>query len=207
MALTVRSKNFKLDSRVETQIRKRIDRVTRHLENVDQSEILLSQEPTRFTPQRVQHVAQVTLRTKNSNLIRAEVANADLLTAVDEAIAKLERQIERFKGRYYQRKKGKVGVGKSSADLVNVRAAEAEAAPAALPSTIVENGAVGEDDIGDIVRVKRFGVKAMYPEEAIEQMELLGHSFYVFFNANEDELNIVYRREDGNYGLLQPELK
>jgi ribosome hibernation promoting factor len=207
MALTVRSKNFKLDAGVETQVRKRIDRVTRHLENVDQSEVLLSQEPTRFTPQRVQHVAQVTLRTKNSNLIRAEVANADLLTAVDEAIAKLERQIERFKGRYYQRKKGKVGVGKSSADMVNVRAAEAEAAPAAVQSTIVENGAVGEDDIGDIVRVKRFGVKAMYPEEAIEQMELLGHSFYVFFNANEDELNIVYRREDGNYGLLQPELK
>jgi putative sigma-54 modulation protein len=207
MALTVRSKNFKLDSGVETQIRKRIDRVTRHIENVDQSEILLSQEPTRFTPQRVQHVAQVTLRTRNSNLIRAEVANADLLTAVDEAIAKLERQIERFKGRYYQRKKGKVGVGKSSADLVNVRTAEAEAATAAAQSTVVENGAVGEDDIGDIVRVKRFGVKAMYPEEAIEQMELLGHSFYVFFNANEDELNIVYRREDGNYGLLQPELK
>ncbi len=207
MTLTVRSKNFKLDSGVETQIRKRIDRVTRHLENVDQSEILLSQEPTRFTPQRVQHVAQVTLRTRNSNLIRAEVANADLLTAVDEAIAKLERQIERFKGRYYQRKKGKVGVGKSSADLVNVRAAEAEAATAAAQSTVVENGAVGEDDIGDIVRVKRFGVKSMYPEEAIEQMELLGHSFYVFFNANEDELNIVYRREDGNYGLLQPELK
>jgi putative sigma-54 modulation protein len=46
----------------------------------------------------------------------------------------------------------------------------------------------------------------MYPEDAIEQMELLGHSFYVFINAGEDELNILYRRNDGNYGLLQPEL-
>jgi putative sigma-54 modulation protein len=55
------------------------------------------------------------------------------------------------------------------------------------------------------VRVKRFSVQPMWPEEAIEQMELLGHSFYVFYNAGEEQLNVLYRRTDGNYGLLQPE--
>jgi putative sigma-54 modulation protein len=207
MALTVRSKNFKLSSSIETQIRKRLDRITHHLENIDQSEVLLTQEPTRFNAQRVQHVAQVTLRTKNNNLIRAEVANADLLTAVDEAIEKLQRQIERYKGRFYQRKKGKQGLGKSSAEVVNERSTEVpEYVAAAVVAEGVENGAAVEEEPGEIVRVKRFEVKAMYAEEAIEQMELLGHSFYVFYNAGEEEMNILYRRTDGNYGLLQPEL-
>lgn len=208
MALTVRSKNFKLPNGIETQVRKRIDRVTHHLDNIDQGEVLLTQEPTRFNPQRLQHVVQVTLRTKNSTLIRAEVANADLLAAVDEAVEKLERQIERHKGRYYQRKKGKQGIGKSSAQVMNTLAVEetAGSAPASDAPKATSNGALAGEELGEIVRVKRFGVKAMYPEEAIEQMELLGHSFYVFLNAGEDELNILYRRNDGNYGLLQPEL-
>jgi len=208
MTLTVRPKNFKLESKVETQIRKRIDRVTHHLENVDQSEVLLTQEPTRFNPQRMQHVVQVTLRTKNNSLIRSEVANADLLTAVDEAVEKLERQIERYKGRWYQRKKGKQGVGKSSAAIMSTLAAEETAgtvSPAA-EAELTNNGALADDELGEIVRVKRFDVRSMYPEEAIEQMELLGHSFYVFLNAGEEELNILYRRTDGNYGLLQPKL-
>ena len=55
------------------------------------------------------------------------------------------------------------------------------------------------------MRVKKFEVKPMLPEEAIEQMELLGHSFYVFHNSDENLLNVLYRRTDGNYGLLQPE--
>jgi putative sigma-54 modulation protein len=207
MALTVRPKNFKLNSNTETQIRKRIDRVTHHLDNVDQSEVLLSQEPTRLNAQRMQHVVQVTMRTKNNTLIRAEVANADLLAAVDEAVAKLERQIERHKGRYYQRKKGKQGLGKSSAQVLNTLAAEETTgtAPADSIPDVTSNGALEDEELGEIVRVKRFDVRAMYPEEAIEQMELLGHSFYVFMNAGEDEINILYRRNDGNYGLLQPQ--
>jgi putative sigma-54 modulation protein len=205
MALTVRSKNFKMSSGTETQVRKRIDRVTRHLDNVDQSEVLLSQEPTRFNPQRVQHVAQVTLRTRNNTLIRAEVANADLLAAVDEAVEKLERQIERHKGRYYQRKKGKQGIGKSSAAVVNTLAAEEETGGPGATAVAPADSSL-DDGTGEIVRVKRFEVEAMYPEEAVERMELLGHSFYLFLNAGEDALNVLYRRTDGNYGLLQPEL-
>ena len=63
-----------------------------------------------------------------------------------------------------------------------------------------------EERVGEIVRVKSFELRPMPPEEAIEQMELLGHRFYIFLNANVDAINVVYRRDDGDYGLLQPEL-
>jgi len=150
---------------------------------------------------------QLTLRTRNNNLIRSEVTDPELLTAVDVAMDRLTRQIERYKGRYYQRKKGKLGVGKSSAEIVAMRPATQEPEPAGpSPSAAVLDGETEEDLLGDIVRVKQFSVEPMYPEEAIEQMELLGHSFYVFYNAGEERLNVLYRRSDGNYGLLQPEL-
>lgn len=221
MEVTIRPKNFKLSQDLEGQVRKRLERLTRHLDNLEQSEVLLTQEPTRFNAQRMQYVAQVTLRTRNNNLIRSEVRNADLLTAVDEAMDRLTRQIERFKGRYYQRKKGKMGVGKSSADVVNMRpvpegpsvvemAAPAQAAPEGVPQGAaahpVPNGHGIEEDLGEIVRVKRFNITPMHPEDAVEEMELLGHNFFVFYNAEEERINVLYRRNDGNYGLLQPEL-
>ncbi len=62
-----------------------------------------------------------------------------------------------------------------------------------------------EEPEGEIVRVKRFEVRPMSPEEAVEQMELLGHHFYLFLNAEEGDINAVYKRSDGNYGLLQPQ--
>jgi putative sigma-54 modulation protein len=62
-----------------------------------------------------------------------------------------------------------------------------------------------EDELGSVVRVKGFSVKPMFPEDAIEQMELLGHDFFVFMNASDERVNVLYRRNDGNYGLIQPE--
>ena len=63
-----------------------------------------------------------------------------------------------------------------------------------------------EEETASIVRVKRFPITPMPPEEAIEQMELLGHDFFVFYNAEVGQINVLYRRKDGNYGLLQPEV-
>jgi ribosome hibernation promoting factor len=211
--VTIRPKNFKLSESQETQIRKRIERIPRHLDNLEHSEVLLSREPTHYNAQRHQFIAQITLRTHNHSLIRSEVANADLLTAVDEAIGRLSRQIERFKGRFYRKKKGKLGVGKSSAEIVTMQTTPGPTArsrsvtqPLSQPDLSTIRLDEDEDDLGEIVRVKRFPVKPMYPEEAIEQMELLGHNFYVFYNAGENRMNVLYRRNDGNYGLLQPEL-
>jgi putative sigma-54 modulation protein len=63
-----------------------------------------------------------------------------------------------------------------------------------------------DEEAGRIVRTKRFAMAPMHADEAVEQMELLGHDFFVFYNADDGEVNVLYRRKDGNYGLLQPEL-
>ena len=121
MEVTIRPKNFKLPADLDSQIRKRMERLTRHMDSVESCEVILSQEPTHFNAQRLQYAVQLTLRTRNNSLIRSEVRNADLLTSVDQAMDRLSRQIERFKGRFYQKKKGKQGIGKSSADLLAQR--------------------------------------------------------------------------------------
>jgi putative sigma-54 modulation protein len=209
--ITIRPKNFKLQTGIDAQLRKRVERLVRHVDNVESCEVILSQEPTRFNAQRMQYVVQLTIRTRNNSLIRSEVADADLLTAMDQAMDRLGRQIERFKGRYYNRKKGKQGVGKSSADIVTMHPAASVDGVGAGVAEQTESGnrdrvADEEDELGEVVRVKRFSMEPMWPEEAIEQMELLGHSFFVFYNAGEEQMNVLYRRTDGNYGLLQPEL-
>src|SRR5687767_9787755 len=118
MDVTIRPKNFKLTRDVETHIRKRIDRLPRHLENLATAEVILSQERTHLTANRVQYRAQLTLHTRNNSLIRSEVSNPELLTAIDEALNHVSRRIERVKGRYDRKRKHKTGVGKSSAEMI-----------------------------------------------------------------------------------------
>jgi ribosome hibernation promoting factor len=217
--VSIRPKNFKLASGIETQIRKRVERLPRHLDNIHTAEVVLAQQPTHLTPQRFQYVAQLTLHTRN-NLIRSEVSDPELLTAIDQAMDRVSRQIERYKGRLYKRHKGKPSLGKVSADMANQVQLEETTGVAemAAPSeagmeetyprdlNAPENGAVEDTELGSIVRVKRFNIKPMFAEEAIEQMELLGHNFFVFWNAADERLSVLYRRNDGDYGLLEPEL-
>lgn len=212
MDIVVRSRNFNLTDDQAVQVRSRVDRLSRHLDNLEYGEVLLTMEPTHFNSNHYQFVAQITLRTRSNNVIRSEVTNADLLAAVDDGATRLSRQIERFKGRFYH-KKGKGSVRKPLPDassfqtgpIYSESASDGSVADGGQAATFV-TGPLSEDDLGDIVRTKRFAAKPMHPDEAIEQMELLGHNFYVFFNAAENNLNVLYRRTDGNYGLLQPEL-
>lgn len=220
MQVTIRPTNFKLPPGVEVQIRKRVERLPRHLDNLESAEVILSQQPTRVTPQRFHYVAQLTVQTSH-NLLRSEVSDPELLTAFEQVINRLERQIERFKGRHYRRHKGSPGLGKTSADIAS-RGELPEMPSVAEMAATAESTGTGraakhegaeanlngftEEEVGSIVRVKRFNVKPMFPEEAIEQMELLGHSFFVFWNAGDDRMSVLYRRNDGDYGLLEPEL-
>lgn len=212
MQVTIRPKNFKISPDIEEHIRKRVARLPRQLGEIESAEVTLSQEPTRLNANRLQYVSQLTLRTRN-NLIRSEVTNAELLTAIDQTIDRVSRQMERFKARR-SRGKGSPGLGKSSAEMAQFTEEEpgivGMAAPVEVPtsrnSAPTYGDGASEDGMGDIVRVKRFSVMPMFPEEAIEQMELLGHTFYIFWNASEEKMNVLYRRTDGNYGLLQPDL-
>jgi ribosomal subunit interface protein len=218
MDITVRAKNFKLSPSHEEQIEKRIERLVRHLPNTSSAEVVLSQQNTHLTPQHFQYVAQVTLYTRNGNLMRSEVRHPELFTAIDESCSHLSKQIGRFKARYDRRKRGTVGLGRTpvmdieAALLAELPSVAEMAAPAEAPRGKQTRGRsngqahiTDEDDLGSIVRVKGFSVKPMFPEDAIEQMELLGHTFFVFMNASDERVNVLYRRNDGNYGLLQPD--
>jgi putative sigma-54 modulation protein len=107
-----------------------------------------------------------------------------MFASIDAVMDKMYRRIARYKGKRQR--------------------ARREAPPADLGLPIEEIAL--EEQVGQIVRTKRFPLVPMVQEEAIEQMELLGHDFFVFFNADEDGINVLYRRNDGNYGLLIPEL-
>ena len=124
------------------------------------------------------HLAEVTLRVRDLT-IRAEESTDDLYTSIDLVAEKLERQILRYKERIAAH------VGRSGGR-------EGAAAPRLAT------------DETRVVKTKRFAMKPAEVEEAIMQMNLLGHSFYVFRNARTEEVNVVYRRRDGHYGLIEP---
>jgi putative sigma-54 modulation protein len=131
--------------------------------------------------ERGRHIVEVTANL-NGLLLRGEEATHDMYASIDLVSEKLEKQIMKYKARFKKRTKE----------------SEAEAAPAAM-----DGGAVEAD--GKLVKTKRFAVKPLTVEEAIMQMNLLSHDFFVFANAETDRVNVLYRRKDGNYGLLDPE--
>jgi putative sigma-54 modulation protein len=129
-------------------------------------------------------VAQVTMNVPQ-RLLRAEERASDIFTAFDTVLDKIYRQIERYKGRRRQRRTSQA----------SRQAMAAEREEELAPSPVLE---------GDIVRVKEFEVGSLMPEEAVEQMELLGHYFFVFLDGTDGRLSVVYKRNDGNYGLIKP---
>jgi putative sigma-54 modulation protein len=146
-----------------------------------EARVELSQQSTRSANER--HIVQVTLN-NSGTIIRAEEHAADLKGAVDAVVDKLDKQIRRYKDKQVRKRRSNVS------DLEAIEDAAAD-------------GEIEQE--GRIVRTKRFRTLPMSSDTAIEQMELLGHSFFLFVNAESGELNLLYRREDGNYGLLEPQ--
>jgi ribosome hibernation promoting factor len=191
MEIVVRGRNVTVSERVEEYVEKKIGKLERYLPIIDEARMELSQEETRSAQHRM--IAQLTVRSRGK-VLRAEERDQDLFAAIDLVAEKMQRQITRFKDRLYSR--GQV----RGADTVRV--------PEAVES-VLEAEAVAEieaEPVGSIVRIKTFAVTPMNPEEAVEQMELLGHDFFVFYNSDVDGINVLYRRRTGDYGLLQPEL-
>jgi len=179
MQLIITGKNMEVSEPLREYVEKKIGKLTRYVPTIDEVHVELSVEKVKSNLQR--QVVQVTMRS-NGTILRAEERSADMLAAVDAVRDKLQRQLERFKERPVRMRK-----------RARAAAAEESTAPAEEPSPRV-------------VRTKRFSVTPMTEEEAIEQMELLGHDFFIFYNPTSASMNVVYRRKDGNYGVLQPEL-
>ncbi len=179
MELQIISKNVQLAPEVRHYIERKLGKLGRHLPNITESKVEVSEEKTKSPQQRF--VVQVTIESSGT-LLRGENKGENLLEAIDKVVATMDRQIEHYKGKLYDKRRG-------SSFARSEFSEEAETTP---PS---------------VVKVKRFAVKPMSVAEAIDQMELLGHDFFLFFNADNEELNLLYRRKDGNYGLIEPELE
>ena len=125
---------------------------------------------------------EVTIPVKG-NIIRSEQVSSDMYVSIDLVEEVIERQLKKYKNKIVSKQQ-------------NV---------AAFAQEFVDKDYDDEDDV-KIIRTKRFGIKPMDPEEACVQMELLGHNFYVFFNSETEEVNVVYKRKGNTYGLIEPEL-
>ncbi len=185
MNIVVRGRNVSITDRMREYVEKKIGKLERYLPIIDDARMELSQEDTRSAQHRM--IAQLTVRSRGK-ILRAEERDQDLFAAIDLVADKMQRQITRFKDRLYSRGQ--------------IRGSETVRVPEE-PEPVIE--AVAEP-VGTIVRTKHFLATPMGPEEAIEQMELLGHDFFVFYNSEVNAINVLYRRRAGDYGLLQPEL-
>jgi putative sigma-54 modulation protein len=174
--VSISARNMEVTPRLSEYVEQKVGKLDRYLPWIDDARIDLTVEKTRSAAHR--QVAQLTVRSRGT-ILRAEERTQDMFASIDAVLDKMYRQIARYKGKRQDR-------WQTAAEVLPIEEPE-------------------EELVGEIVRIKRFDVRPMAPEEAIEQMELLGHSFYIFLNADEDALNVVYRRDDGNYGLLQPE--
>lgn len=184
MEIAIHGHNLEVTDRLTNYIDKKVGRLDRYMPNLSSVRVDLTSENTRSAVER--QVAQITIRDDRGTILRAEERNSDIFAAIDSVIDKLYRQIERYRGKRKKKYRG------TQEDL-NL----------GEPLPLDEDDFL--EDVSSIVRTKRFILHPMSAEEAIDQMELLGHDFFVFFNSEEEAINVLYRRHDDNYGLLQPE--
>ncbi len=185
MDISINTHDVELTTRLEDHIEKKTGRLDRFMPNLAEVRVDLSSQNARSALER--QVAQITVRDDRGTILRAEERSNDIFAAIDKVVDKLYRQIKRYRGKRLQERRSSPGIEEFSVGEP-------------LPF---------EDDFDDeeqlsIVRHKRFALRPMGADEAIEQMELLGHSFFIFFNVEEEAVNVVYKRRDDNYGLLMP---
>jgi putative sigma-54 modulation protein len=150
--------------------------VIRKLDHLDRFSDGFGRAQVTLSVVREHHICEVTVP-MGSHLLRAEERSQDMYCSIDLVVDKLQRQVEKYRTR-----------------LLAGRVEEEEpAAPSPPP------------DGGLVVRTKRYPVKPMTVDEAVMEMELLGHDFFIFTNADTDRVSVVYRRWDGNFGLIEPE--
>jgi len=189
MQILLKGKNFVISDRVRDYVEKKVSKFDRYLPDINETRVEITQEKTKSSKDR--NSVQVTLRT-NGTILRAEERSEGIYACIDAVVDKMHRQIVRYKGKQVNRRMG---------NHATIR--HEDEAPVLDQETL---NIIAEESERKIVRTKRFLVVPMSPDEAVEQMELLGHSFFVFYNPDVGRINVVYRRQDNNYGLLDPDL-
>jgi putative sigma-54 modulation protein len=180
----VYGRNVEVTDRIYDYAKKKVSKLDRFLNDAEEARVDLAYIKSARSAQDRQ-VAQITVRGKGY-ILRAEERSDDVFTALDSALDKLQRQMERYKGK---RQRGR-GDGKAASEL------------------IAEGEEEGEEDRSLIVRRKKFVLTPMDEIEALEQMNLLGHEdFFVFYNSVTNSINVLYLRRDGLYGLIETEIR
>jgi len=188
MEILIHTRNMEVSERLQDYVEKKTSRLDRYMSELVEVRVDLAEENTRSAVER--QVAQITIRDRRGTILRAEERSNDMFASVDAVVDKLYRQINRYRGKRRQNRRSGNG------DFP-------EFEPLPIEEAILEEE---EEEGYEIVRRKRFPLQPMSPQEAIDQMELLGHDFFVFFNPEEEGVNVIYKRHDGNYGLLLPDL-
>jgi putative sigma-54 modulation protein len=180
MELQITGQNIEISPAVRRYVERKLGKLNRHLPNIVVSKVEIVEQKTKSPEQH--YLVHLTVDS-HGTLLHGEERGGDLFTAIDKVAETMDRQIGHYKGKRYEKGRG------NSLSRSEVSEAVEEAPP---PSSVV--------------KVKRFTVKPMSIAEAIDQMKLLGHDFFLFFNSDTEELNLLYRRKDSNYGLIEPEL-
>ena len=175
MQLRVKGKNLEVAESIRDYGERKMRKLERILDDEAEVELELAEETNPAIAD--SNVAEATVWTRR-HVVRAREASPDMKASIDNLVGKLERQIKQAREKTRGRSR-------------NAKAAIASELP-------------DEDGRGSIVRTKHFALKPMPPEEAVLQLELLGHDFYVFRNIETGEVNVVYRRDAGDYGLIEP---
>ena len=183
MKVQVHGKGVVVTDALREYADRKVNKLTKHFAQLNGATVT-------ETIQGKQHRVEVQLIGDGITL-RGEEHGEDMYAAIDRVVDKLERQMQKYKGRHF----AKNGHHHPHADFASPRTAPIE----------IDGLDEAEEPTGRIVRHKRFAIKPVSPLEAVEQMELLSHDFFVFENAETGQVNVLYRREDDNYGLLEPE--
>jgi putative sigma-54 modulation protein len=188
MKFQFRGKNIQVTDGLKEHVEKKLGKLDKYFDVSPEAIVALIVEKER-------HRVEVTIPL-NGYILRGEEESPDMYSSVDLVIDKIERQMEKYKTRLSKKVKG-----------LSVRniATSAEKLLPGIPGMPTDSE-FPEEEGPHLVRTKRFAFKPMMAEEAIMQMNLLSHGFFVFSNAETDEINVVYRRKDGNYGLIEPDI-
>ncbi|MFC1998821.1 ribosome hibernation-promoting factor, HPF/YfiA family [Chloroflexota bacterium] len=181
MEMVLRSRNIELPDPMRDYIQKKLDRVEIHLANSGEAKVEISKEETRSPHDK--YLVQITV-SSNGILLKAEEHESDMRAAIDAATHVIDSQVRRYKAKHYTKKRRLIKHG---------------------VETLPDEAGQEEDRPAKVVKLKRYNIQPMTVEQATERMELLGHDFFFFFNADSDGFAVVYKRNDGDYGLIEPE--
>jgi len=180
MNLQVKGRNLEVSDQIRQYAEDKLGKLDRLVNDPTRVELELAVEKNPSIADN--QIAEATVWTKGP-VLRARESSGDMKASIDQLVDKLERQVKRYRDKRRPRKHDRPESAVPEPDLLE---------------------RLEEDQATAIVKTKQFAVKPMAPDEAVLQLELVGHDFFVFRNAESDEVNVVYRRRDGNYGLIEP---